>query len=76
MGKKATQDKKARFKKNEDEIKSQIKNNPLNPIKIINLGNFYIEHSLPLSIDEARNFKRKAYETFKNALKIYDEIQF
>jgi len=31
---------------------------------------------LTLSSDEARNFKRKAYETYKNAIKKFDEIKF
>ena len=75
MSKKANAASKKR-QQEEDQLKKAIKDHPYKPSKIVELGKFYLELSVAESGQPAKQLKRKAYDTYIEAISKYDELKF
>ena len=76
MSKKKEKDIAKKRQKEEDEMKKAIKEHPDKPSRIAELGRFYLESAAASGGADATKLKRKAFDTFENAIKKYDELKF
>jgi len=76
MSKKKEKDIAKKRQKEEDEMKKAIKDHPDKPSRIAELGRFYLESASASEGADGAKLKRKAFDTFENAIKKYDELKF